>query len=60
MLLPSKVYDTPWIVKIPNTKFDNVGKWILVYPDKKMDTAWKLANLLYDKLYGIIQMKCST
>jgi len=71
--LPMEITDFPWCYKSNENRCTtffgfsiappfNVGKWMLFYPNSKMNDSWILAKKLFDnnELYGVISMKCST
>ena len=63
--LPMNEHDAFWLFESSNKNgietIDN-GKWMLFYPNDKMNEMWKFAKKFYkaNQLTGVRSMKCST
>lgn len=63
---PTEITEDYWVyhgkLSLLLSELKEIGKWMLFYPDSKLDSKWAEICGLYDenKLPGILSMKCST
>ena len=63
--LPMNTHDAFWLFESsnkPDIRAFDIGKWMLFYPNDKMNDMWKRAKDLYKQgtLTGVHSLKCST
>ena len=66
--IPMEVTDSEWVYHdvirddVPKLKKVNVGKWMLHYPKRMLNSKWSSLCKIFDagKLSGVIEMKCTT